>query len=412
MIALDFSLVAGLLVCLGGLTAWFPIAATVAWILLLETSPELWLADVAGRMTVIGIAKAAGLVLSVILGMRTGFKRDRYNPGFAFLFMFAIGLVHGLYPGLSVLQSLRSLIGSAAPFVFGFVKLPASWCRAVVRAAIFGPVFAVAFWAVLDIAGQASMFSVEQGAIRLGGPGEPPYLGGFALIAVYALLLELLARPRAADCWMLAVNFVILLATGARAPLFLAAFVMVLALLMPAPGLNAFRRIMILAGAGAAISLAVIFAGHLSFIRVVGLAQLGEAADLSNRDLVWPAFERAIAASPWFGWGIGAGKVVVPVNSSLGALIGTNAAHDEYLRIAAEGGAIGAALLLGLMVLWVWRGSAGLAYSRRMVLRLVLLAFAAHSATDNTLIATTSSVLFMWMTAVFASAEEASTAAA
>jgi hypothetical protein len=47
-----------------------------------------------------------------------------------------------------------------------------------------------------------------------------------------------------------------------------------------------------------------------------------------------------------------------------------------------------------------------------MVLRLVLLAFAAHSATDNTLIATTSSVLFMWMTAVFASAEEASTAAA
>jgi len=412
MIALDVSLVALLVFCLGGFTAWFPVAAMVGWVLLLETSPELWLANAAGRETIIGIAKAAGLVLAVILGIRAGFKRDRYNPGFAFLFMFGVGLLHGLYPGLSLLESARSLIGSAAPFVFGFVKLPAAWRRAVVRAAIFGPAFAVGFWAVLNLAGQASMFSVEQGALRLGGPGEPPFLAGFALIAIYALLLELLARPKPADFWMLAVNFVILLATGARAPLFLAAFVMVLALLMPAPGLNAFRRIMILAGAGAAISLAVIFAGHLSFIRVVGLAQLGEAADLSNRDLVWPAFERAIAASPWFGWGIGAGKVVVPVNSSLGALIGTNAAHDEYLRIAAEGGAIGAALLLGLMALWVWRGSAGLAYPRRMVLRLILLAFAAHSATDNTLIATTSSVLFMWMTAVFASAEEASTAAA
>ncbi len=409
--ALDLSLAACLLLCLGGLTAWFPIAATVAWILLLETSPELWLWNAVGRETVIGITKAAGLVLAVILGMRAGFKRDRYNPAFAFLFMFGVGVAHGLYPGLSLLESVRSLIGSAAPFVFGFVKLPAAWRRAVVRAVIFGPVFALGFWAVLSLAGQDAMFSVEQGAIRLGGPGQPPFLAGFALVAIYALLLELLARPRAVDCWMLAVNFVILLLTGARAPLFLAAMLMVAAVLLPAPGLSAFRRIMILAGAGAAVSLAVIFAGSLSFIRVIGLARLGETADLSNRDLVWPAFERAIAQSPWFGWGAGAGKVVVPVDSPLGALIGTNAAHDEYLRIAVEGGVVGAALLLGLMTLWVWRGSAGLAYPRRMVLRLILLAFAVHSATDNTLIATTSSVLFMWMTAVFATGEEAATAA-
>jgi len=411
MIALDVSLATILLLCLGGLTAWFPIAAIISWVLLLETSPELWLANAFGREAVTGILKAAGLVLAVILGLRAGFKRDRYNPAFAFLFMFTIGLAHGFYPGLSLLESLRSLIGSASPFVFGFIKLPASWRRAVARAVIYGPIFAVAFWAALSLAGQAPIFSVEQGTLRLGGPGEPPFLAGFALVAIYALLLEVLRQPKPADFGLLAVNFMILLLTGARAPLFLAVALMFLALLMPAPGLNAFRRIMILAGAGAVVSIGIIFAGHLSFIRVVGLAQLGEASDLSNRNLVWPVFEQAIAASPWFGWGVGAAKFVVPLGSPLVGLIGTNAAHNEYLRMAVEGGAVGATLLMGLMALWVWRGSAGLPTPSRLILRLSLLAFALHSATDNTLIATTSSVLFMWMAATFATGEEAARAA-
>jgi hypothetical protein len=37
-------------------------------------------------------------------------------------------------------------------------------------------------------------------------------------------------------------------------------------------------------------------------------------------------------------------------------------------------------------------------------MRLVFIAFAVHSATDNTLIATTSSVLFIWASAVFSAA--------
>ena len=40
-------------------------------------------------------------------------------------------------------------------------------------------------------------------------------------------------------------------------------------------------------------------------------------------------------------------------------------------------------------------------------MRLVFLGFMAHSATDNTLIATTSSIFFIWVSAVFATAPEA-----
>jgi hypothetical protein len=62
-------------------------------------------------------------------------------------------------------------------------------------------------------------------------------------------------------------------------------------------------------------------------------------------------------------------------------------------------------LLLSLW-LWVARGSAALAPEPRWFMRLVLLAFALHSVTDNTLIATTSSVFFLWVSAVFATAPE------
>jgi O-antigen ligase len=411
MMALETSLGLACLLCLGGFAAWFPVAATVLWILLLETSPDLWLfALIGGREMIIGVAKAAGLILALILAIRAGGRRDRYNPGFAFAFMFGAGLMHGFYPGLSMLESVRSLIGSAAPFAFGFVKLPPDWRRAVTRAVIYGPVSAVGFDLCLWAAGDHAPYVFELG-LRLGMPGQPPFLAGFALIALYALLLELLRRPARTDFFLLAVNLVILLLTGARAPLALA-LAMMLAALFLAPGMTAYRRIMALAAAGALAAVAALCLGSLSFIRVVGLTQIGDGLDLSNRTLIWPAFEQAIAASPWFGWGVGAGKVVVPVGSPLGVLIQTNAAHNEYLRIAAEGGAVGLLLLVALLVLWTIRGTRSLPRAERILVRLSLAAFAVHSATDNTLIATTSSIFFIWMSAVFASGEEGSKAAA
>ncbi len=392
--------------CFLGLVFCFPEATAVIWVLTLETSPDAWLAQlIGGHETIIALVKASGIGLAAMLAIRQGLRWDRFNPAFAFAAMFLIGLMHGLYPGLTPLDSLRSLIGSAAPFLFSFVRLPRNIIGTVIRAAIWGPLCTIGFGALLALAGLGHMYVVEQGAMRLGASGEPPFLAGFALIGVYAGLMESLAAPNAEKAIMVVVNLVIILLTGARVPLSLAALNILAVLVMQ-------RRLYLLALAGALGCVAILFAKGLTFIRVVGLTELGEASNLSNRDLIWPYFQNALLASPIFGWGVGAGKVIIPVTSILDALLGTNAAHDEYLRIGAEGGFLGLALLIGLMTLWVLHGSAPLAPQQRRLMRLIFIGFSIHSTTDNTLIATTSSVFFLWVSAIFANAKNRTTAAA
>jgi len=392
--------------CAFGLTLTFPCAAVALWILALATGPDIWLdALIGGHEATTGLLKSFGLAVLAAAALRYGLKRDRFNPALAFAAMFLIGLVHGLYPSLSLQDSVRSLIGSAAPFLFAFIRMPPNFIRTIIRAAIWAPLFATCTCVALAALGQDHLYVVEQGALRLGGTGQPPFLAGFALIGVYAGLTDYLAAPRRSAALLVAANFAIVLLTGARAPLLLAMLVILAVLLMR-------RRLLPLAAAGAAACGALIFANGLSFIRVIGLTQMGEAGNLSNRQLVWPYFEKAFASSPFFGWGTGAGKVIIPVTSRLNTLLGTNAAHDEYLRIGTEGGAFGLALLLILIFLWVQRGTASLPGMQGWLVRLIFIGFAIHSATDNTLIATTSSVFFIWASAIFASAENRTTSPA
>ncbi len=385
-----------------------PVWAMVAWLVAVQSSPEMWLSDLIGQHElIIAVLKAAGLAVMALAAWREGARFDRYNPGFAFGAMFVGGIVHGFWPGLTLLASVRSLIGSAAPFGAGFFKLSAPMRRAIIRVTIAGPVLTVLFGAVLDALGVRAMVGFEQGALRLAAASSPAFLGGFAMIGVYAGILAYLRRKNPWLLGWIGLDLLVLVGTGARAPLGLAAFVLVATLVaVPSAQLSLQRRMVLLSLLVGSAGLMLLVLPDVRFIRVIDLWRLGEAGDLSNRTLIWPAFERAIAASPWLGWGVGAGKVVVNLHSSLGELLGTNAAHCEYLRIPTEGGFIGAALLVALLVLWVWRGSAKLPRDQRIVIRLVFFAFAVQSVTDNTLIATTSLAFFTWARAVLVFADE------
>ena len=107
--------------------------------------------------------------------------------GFAYLLIFMIGLGHGLYPTLTVGDSLRTLIGSAAPFAFSFSRLSRRWCDAVIEATI--PYQEPPYWyypvgqslgAALLAAGKADDARDAFRAALLRGPGNAWALWGLA----------------------------------------------------------------------------------------------------------------------------------------------------------------------------------------------------------------------------------------
>ena len=197
-------------------------------------------------------------------------------------------------------------------------------------------------------------------------------------------------------------NAAILVLSGARAPLAIAAGLFASAALCLRSGrFRAARRLpLALAGAAGAAVLAAV-ASQLSGVRLFNMLS-NKADSLSGRDLLWPPFQQAWADSPWVGWGAGAAKAVIRPDSAVAHLTGTTAPHNEYLRIGVEGGYLGLGLLLLLFACWAVWHTARLPRTDRVIMRLVMLGIGVHAATDNLLISTTSSVLFAWASAVFA----------
>jgi O-antigen ligase len=382
---------------------------TAAWLLVTSASLEMTAVDLLGPdayQPTIALIKAVGIGLAIVAALRYGPRVDPFNPAFAWFAMFLGGLTHGLWPGLTTGESLRSLVGSVAPFAFGFSRLSRGWAQSIIRITCWAPLLTVAAGAILAAAGLRPLF-VDSGGLRLSGLGHPAFLAGVCETAVYACLLELYRYGRRRDFCLLGVNLLLLLLTGARAPLTLAlAVVGVTLLLVRSAAFPArYRMLLILAGAAGLPLVAALALGLLpSDVSDVRAFQVltTNLGNLSGRQLLWPNFEQAAAGSPWLGWGVGAGNVIIPQGDPVAKLLQTWAAHNEYLRIEVEGGQLGRALLVLFLILWVRQHTAPLCRPERVIMRLVFVAFAVHAFTDNVLISTPACVLFTFATAVFA----------
>ena len=380
------------------------VAASAVWLLVTGCTLEMSLGDLispTAYQPIIAAVKGVGMALAGVAVLRFGAMPDPFNPGLAFMAMFLTGWAHGLHPGLTTADSIRSLIGSIAPFAFSFSRLSPAWSRAIIRTTAWTPLISVVIGAVLALAGIRPLF-VNSGGARLAALGHPAFLAGFALAAIYAGLIELYRDGRPQRLLLMGANAVILVLTGARAPLLYGSAVVGLTLaFVPSPAFPRYRRIALLLGAAACLPLLAGLADSLASIRLFNVVT-HEAGDLSGREELWPLFEHAAAESPWFGWGIGASNAIIPRSSDIVRYMHTWAAHNEYLRIEVEGGQIGRALLIACFTLWCACHTRYLPRTDRIIIRLVFVAFACHAFTDNVLISTSASVLFAFIAAVFA----------
>jgi hypothetical protein len=131
-----FLLMASVVVAAVLLALCFPAAFCVAWLLVTGMTLEMALRDLVGEdafQPTIAVVKGIEIGLGFLCLVRFGPRTDPLCPAWAFLAMTAVGLAHGLYPGITMADSLRSMIGSVAPFVFCFVRVPPSWAEAIIR---------------------------------------------------------------------------------------------------------------------------------------------------------------------------------------------------------------------------------------------------------------------------------------
>jgi O-antigen ligase len=396
-------LAASVVVGVATLALLYPSAFSVAWLIATGMSLEMTLHDLIDPsmlQTTTAAVKGAEMALAAVCALRFGVRVDLVNPAWAYVAMLLGGWAHGLYPGLTAADSLRSFIGSVAPFAFCFCRLPRDWSALIICTTKWCPLVAVLACVPLALLDLRPLF-IDSGGARLAGLGHPAFLAGVCLPAIYACLTELYRFGRQGDIALLAANFVILLLTGARAPLAYAVGVTGLTLVaVPSVAFPPHaRRLLLLLGA-CALPILVLFAGELTDARLFNVVET-EAGDLSGRNLLWPWFEAAAAQSPWIGWGIGAGNMIIPPDGPIARLLHTWAAHNEYLRIEVEGGQIGRALLILLFVAWVIRGTKRIKRAEGRILRFAFIAFAAHAATDNVLISTPVCVLLAFTTAEF-----------
>lgn len=345
----------------------------------------------------IALTKLAGIGAAGLSALRHGLSRQFNGPTLGFLAAAALAAAFGrTLPQVTLGEGIRSLIGSLAPFAFISARYDGRFYRAFLLAILAGPLLSVVLSVLVEPLG------LGNGAIHIGrldGMLHPANLASLSTIAITAATLELVRGDRRMILW-LGINAVILVGSGARVPLLLMALFGLGILLLARTDHFRFGHKLRLTAMAVPLVLVVgaIFGPQIiarSFTTWTGQAGF----QFSGRDIIWDLFVDVIAGSPWFGYGIAAGRFAVSMEEV--ALLGSNAAHNEYLRLAVDVGVIGVVLIFLGFLVWIARETRRMLPGEATVMRGAALVLAAHSITDNTLIALTMMTRVFWLALVF-----------
>jgi len=356
----------------------------------------------AGNIGTLGAAvvKIIPFAIAAMLCMRFGFAPTINWPFLAFTLVAVVSLVVLPMGRVSTFgEMLRSFIGSTAPFVLAFAAAPRPVWSALCKAMVFVPLLSAGVGLLTGVAGIYPAFDDNW---RFQGLHSPPFLAGFCVTAVFAATLEYLRGFKTRWLLLGGAALAVLLATQARAPLIAVALFLVLVFLLSSRRIFPIKRKVDLAMGG--LLPAAVLLGPLAIFAADRFLGADDYAQFSGRDIIWPYFLDAIENRPLFGYGLGAGKLIVDPEDPQIRLIRSSAAHNEYLRLSVDAGIVGCATIFLSLVVWIWGGTRKALPTDRLVLRCALLAALVHSAFDNTLIASTAVIQFSWFAAALARA--------
>jgi O-antigen ligase len=345
------------------------------------------------------VVKLVPFAIAAMLCLRYGFSSAVNWPFLAFAVVLMVSIVVLPMGRVSTNgEMIRSFIGSVAPFVLAFAAAPRRVWSTFCKGIVFIPLLSAGAGLLIWPTGLHAAFDINW---RFQGMHSPPFLAGFAVTAVFAATLEYLRSYRIRWLLLGGAALAVLLATQARAPLIAVMLFLGLVFLLADKRVLPLKRKVDLVMGGllpGAILLGpvAIFAAD----RFLG----GDDVNLSGRDVIWPYFIDAIETRPLFGYGLGAGKLIVDPEDPRIRLIRSNAAHNEYLRLSVDAGIVGCAAIFAAIIAWVWIGTRRAAPADRLVLRAALVGALLHSGFDNTLIASTAVAQFTWFAAALARA--------
>jgi O-antigen ligase len=348
------------------------------------------------------VVKVIPFGIAAMLCLRYGFQPAINWPFLAFTAIAFISLVVLPIGRVSTMaEMVRSFIGSTAPFILAFAAAPRAFWSSLCKGTVLVPLISALAGLVAATVGFYPAFDNNW---RFQGLHSPPFLAGFCTTAIFAATLEYLRTFRTRWLVLGGAALVVLLASQARAPLMAVVLFLVIIFLFSGPRtFPAKRKVDLMMGgllpAAVVIGPVLVFAAD----RLFGTGD-GAGINMSGRDIIWPYFLDAIETRPLFGYGLGAGKLIVNPEDPQIRLINSNAAHNEYLRLAVDAGIVGCAAIFLSIAAWVWGGTRGAAPADRLVLRAALAGALLHSGFDNTLIASTAVVQFTWFAAALARA--------
>jgi O-antigen ligase len=380
----------GVAVAFAALAYLFPTTFLGFAILSLELGPENHLSFLEINQT---RTLHRGLIL-LALGVNIwhfGWRLRSNPPIAALIMMFLVTLLAADFlPWLTGAQMIKSLISLCLPFLFLHCIYRREAIDRYLNCIAWMPLVSVALGMAFDVAGLRPAYRAEYtGAMRISGMTIPAYLGYFAYTGFFVSVYQLLVNGKRNQFWPAGINFLIIMLTGTRMPMAMAAVLgSVVLLIAPQRSLSMSTRVKVLfAGA-------ILLCGAIYFVWPQIEARItGNAASLSGRDVIWEYYLLEIEKNPWFGRGIGAGVVLLPTIDDYRVAF-TTAAHNEYLRVLIDSGIVGLTIFMIAMIYWVNYERRYMVKEESIMFISFMLLFAVASFVGNTLSSPYSLVIF------------------